>query len=107
MINVPNNSENCIIVGNGTSVLDAELGDKIDSFDNVVRFNTYRIAEYEKNVGTKTDIWATCTADGRHLKEINSWAYSNQLCNWYYGRLTVTPNENLVKNFGFSHVVLK
>ena len=39
MINVPNNSENCIIVGNGTSVLDAELGDKIDSFDNL-KYNT-------------------------------------------------------------------
>lgn len=41
--------------------------------------------------------------DKVYLSEINSWAYSNQLCNWYYGRLTVTPNVNLVKNFGFDN----
>ena len=70
MVNFPNNS--CLIVGNGTSVLDAELGDKVDSFDTVVRFNAYRTHGYEKHVGTKTDIWATCTAR-QHLKEINSY----------------------------------
>ena len=73
MINFPNNPETCIIVGNGTSVLDFELGDKVDDFDTVIRFNAYRIDGYEKHVGTKTDIWATCTADGRHLKEIDSY----------------------------------
>jgi len=87
----PNNQETCLIVGNGTSVLDAELGDKVDSFDTVVRFNAYRIAGYEKHVGTKTDIWATCTADPRNLKEINSyreviahsWIIPPEICNTY------------------------
>lgn len=46
-----------IIVGNGSSVLDKENGKLIDSFEKVVRFNRYIINGYEKNVGTKTNIW--------------------------------------------------
>jgi hypothetical protein len=49
-----------ILVGNGTSVMDRELGPTIDSFHTVVRFNDVRIAGYEKHVGTKTDVLATC-----------------------------------------------
>ena len=37
------------------------------------------------------------------VNKIDSWAYSNQLCNWYFKRLTVTPNTNLVKNIGFDN----
>jgi len=46
-----------IIVGSGSSVLDKELGKKIDSFDIVVRLNNYEIKGYEKYVGSKTTIW--------------------------------------------------
>lgn len=46
-----------IIVGNGTSLLDSENGNLIDSYDVVLRFNMFEIAGYEKYVGTKTDIW--------------------------------------------------
>ena len=63
----------CIIVGNGTSVLDAKLGDKVDGFNTVIRFNSYRIVGYEQHVGKKTDIWATCNCDARHVKEIDSY----------------------------------
>ena len=45
------------IVGNGASVLHKELGPQIDACDVVLRFNDFVIKSYEKNVGTKTDIW--------------------------------------------------
>ena len=43
-----------IIVGNGTSLLNASNGSKIDAFKNVVRFNAFAIKGYENFVGTKT-----------------------------------------------------
>lgn len=60
-----------IIVGNGSSVLDKENGSLINSFDNVVRFNSYKIKNFEKYVGTKTDIWITVNA--AHINEIQSY----------------------------------
>ena len=45
-------------MGNGSSVLDVELGDKIDKeFDYVFRINRFKIEGYEKYVGTKVDGW--------------------------------------------------
>lgn len=46
-----------ILVGNGTSILDRENGLLIDSFQDVVRFNDYRIRGFEKHTGTRTTIW--------------------------------------------------
>jgi hypothetical protein len=46
------------VVGNGSSLLDSGLGKKIDSFDDVVRFNTINLTGYELDVGTKLTIWA-------------------------------------------------
>ncbi len=43
-----------IIVGNGTSILDSKNGKSIDSFDDVVRFNSFRIKDYEEYTGKKT-----------------------------------------------------
>jgi len=44
-----------IIVGNGSSILDCENGEKIDSFTEVVRFNNYAIRPLW--TGTKTTHW--------------------------------------------------
>lgn len=49
----------CIIVGNGTSILDAERGEVIDSYDVVARFNQCGLKGFEKYTGTKTTIWFT------------------------------------------------
>jgi hypothetical protein len=48
-----------LVVGNGPSALEGEpLGDKIDQFDEVVRFNNFqtKVAGMEKFVGTKTTV---------------------------------------------------
>lgn len=50
----------CILVGNGTSLLEAENGMTIDAHKVVCRFNDVRIVGFEKHTGTKTDIWFTC-----------------------------------------------
>ena len=48
-----------IVVGNSTALLKHEFGSEIDSFDTVIRINKAKTGGYEKNVGTKFDIWVT------------------------------------------------
>ena len=49
-----------LLIGNGPSVLDQELGSVIDDFDGlVIRFNDYRTEGWERYVGSRTDIWWT------------------------------------------------
>lgn len=52
-----------VIVGNGPSGNERELGSKIDSFDEVVRFNGYVIPGFEQFIGTKTTIWSLHTKE--------------------------------------------
>lgn len=48
-----------ILVGNGPSAMRVD-GKVVDSFDEVVRFNTYHTdPEYAANTGTKTTLWST------------------------------------------------
>ena len=49
-----------LLVGNGSSVLDEPLGDLVDSFDHVVRFNSFKTKGLEEWTGIKTDTWFTC-----------------------------------------------
>lgn len=46
-----------LVVGNGHSLLGSELGQKIDEFDEVIRINDWKTKGFEKDVGTKADIW--------------------------------------------------
>lgn len=50
--------ENIVLIGNGPSSTSQKLGDIINSFDIVVRFNNFILSGYEEFIGTKTDIWA-------------------------------------------------
>lgn len=53
--------QNVLIVGNGPSVLENELGKLIDEKMNViVRINNYEKKGYEKYIGSETHIWANC-----------------------------------------------
>jgi len=54
-----NRSTKVVLVGNGPSLLSAENGGLIDSFDEVVRFNRYALAGFEKHTGTRTTLWST------------------------------------------------
>lgn len=47
-----------IVIGNGTSVLDRKMGSVIDTFEDVVRINSFQIKGYETFIGSKTTIWA-------------------------------------------------
>lgn len=49
----------CVIVGNGSTVLESHHGAEIDRFDQVVRFNQYHIKKFESHVGTKVTHWFT------------------------------------------------
>lgn len=58
-----------MLLGNGPSALAKDLGNEIDTFDGkIVRFNDFRINGYEKQLGSRTDIWVTTSAYGPHLR---------------------------------------
>lgn len=46
-----------LILGNGPSILDRELGFKIDSFESVVRFNDYKLEPSRNFSGEKITHW--------------------------------------------------
>lgn len=77
--------KNVILVGNGTSVLDKKLGNFIDSFDFVVRFNDFKIIGFEEYVGKRTDCWFTCgDYHLRNMKDfkrviVHTWEYQQSL----------------------------
>ncbi|MFM7010164.1 MAG: glycosyltransferase family 29 protein [Betaproteobacteria bacterium] len=52
-----------VVVGNGPSIHGSRLGNIIDAHDEVVRFNSYRLAGYEADTGSKTTLWSTFGRD--------------------------------------------
>jgi hypothetical protein len=46
-----------LLVGNGPSIRDRGLGGVIDSFDTVVRFNSFVTKGLEEHTGSKTSLW--------------------------------------------------
>lgn len=48
-----------LVIGNSPSVKDYELGDIIDKFPIVIRINDWVTKKFEKNIGSKTDIWVS------------------------------------------------
>jgi len=46
-------------VGNGPSVLQVRRGAVIDGFDEVIRFNAYKLGGFAEFTGTRTTIWST------------------------------------------------
>jgi len=51
-------SDEIILVGNGPSLLEHNLGARIDAFAHIVRFNGFELAGFEEHVGTRTTIWS-------------------------------------------------
>lgn len=52
------NKKSILLIGNGASLRNCELGTQIDKFDDVIRINNWKTKGYEKDVGTKVTIWA-------------------------------------------------
>ena len=46
-----------LLIGNGPSAAEHKMGNAIDAFPYVVRFNTFRIHDFKEYVGTKCDVW--------------------------------------------------
>ena len=46
-----------ILVGNSSNILNMGLGSYIDSFENVIRFNRFKIKDFEKDLGKKCTHW--------------------------------------------------
>jgi len=57
-------SKKCIIIGNAPIRKDQKgLGEMIDSYDHVIRMNNFKTVGFEKDLGSKTTIWANGIAD--------------------------------------------
>jgi hypothetical protein len=50
-------NKSVIVIGNGSSLRDSNLGNKIDEFDEVIRINNWKTTLFEKDVGSKITIW--------------------------------------------------
>lgn len=53
-----------LIVGNGPSAAQHELGHQIDNFDCIVRINNFVTHPLESKVGSRTDIWVNGANQG-------------------------------------------
>jgi hypothetical protein len=63
--------EKIIIVGNGNNITKEKKGKIIDSFDIVIRCNSFQIVGYEEYTGIKTDI-LTIISSGAGCKAFNN-----------------------------------
>lgn len=52
-----NETKTAVVVGNGRTIRIEEMGEVIDSFDEVYRFNCFQTEGYEEFVGYKTTHW--------------------------------------------------
>ena len=53
-----------LIIGNGPSAAQHEIGHKIDDFDKVLRINNFVTQNMENRVGSRTDIWVNGANQG-------------------------------------------
>ena len=67
--------ESILIIGNGESILNYDLGNKIDNHPTVARINNYKLKNFEKKIGSKTDIWI----NGANSKLKKRKNYANQI----------------------------
>lgn len=64
-----------LLIGNGPSILNNEIGNIIDSHNLICRFNAFKIDGYEKYTGIKTDIWVTCLIDNVIKQNYNKYKF--------------------------------
>lgn len=96
-----------IIVGSGTSLLDKKNGNLIDSYNDVVRFNDYKLEGFEDYVGTKITIWFNVNRQDKpgslYFKKIfvHSWDEDINKCpvyDFFKGRSNIEKLSRVVIN---------
>jgi hypothetical protein len=75
-------TERCILIGNGTSLMDKPQGAQIDSHDCVVRFNAFDLKGYEQHAGGKCDVWYTVSTVAQAKWRMNLPWKSIWVHNW-------------------------
>ena len=89
-----------ILVGNGESLLGSNMGEKIDSYDTVVRFDGLNIEGYEKDVGTKTDI---LVLDSYKFLRYMKTEFDDIRDEMYdIGEIWITPNEKMYSDMAIT-----
>jgi SAM-dependent methyltransferase len=71
-----NPTDTVVVVGNGPSVLNSEYGALVDSHTHVVRFNNYKVAGFERHVGTRTSLWSSVGIGRSHFDPTSSPSHS-------------------------------
>lgn len=84
-------STEVILVGNGSSILDAENGSEIDHHPVICRFNDCKLKGLERHTGIKTDVWFTVMKN--HPKKMDelspteiifhSWHHDASKCTYF------------------------
>ena len=60
----------CVLVGNGPSLADSGMGSQIDAFDEVVRFNDFKLSDdLAPHVGRKTTLWSCYGANAQRARQ--------------------------------------
>lgn len=62
-------SNGILIIGNGPSVQNFNLGNQIDKFENIARINNFKTIGFEELIGSKTTIW--CNGANQNLDKRN------------------------------------
>jgi hypothetical protein len=62
-----------LLVGNSGSILNSNLGNTIDKFDEVIRINEGKTKGWEKDAGLKFNIWSTYNPEKKFTKFLNGY----------------------------------
>ena len=81
-----NSDVNTVVVGSSPSLLNLQLGSLIDTFEHIIRFNSYQTRGYEDHVGSKEKIWAVNIGLATHRLTINKKLSQGDIRHvWYVG----------------------
>lgn len=69
---IKNIKSNILIIGNSKNIVNKNMGKKIDTFDNIIRFNDYKIKDFENDIGTKTNIHFVNHLNGENKVFVNN-----------------------------------
>ena len=101
-----------IIVGNSPTLLNQNLGSRIDEYDKVIRCNFCETKGYENSHGSRTSIWVTSLDDG-HVKSFSGPKVIEDKEIWFrtkndYNPITLESYESnysdLHENYSFEYL---